>query len=113
MCSAFVSDAFLRSVPHTVPTHQPANGIIKEGGSGPWDYSESSAQSPFMGVPDSIGCGEKRKGDEWPQFKGLRYLTLFLSRGGCSSLEESAAGALSHDELRNSRMSLDKCLLDK
>ena len=43
----------------------------------------------------------------------LRYLTLFLSREEGGSLKESAAGTLTHDELRNSRMSLDKCLLDK
>lgn len=43
----------------------------------------------------------------------FKYLTLFLSREECDSLKESAAGTLSHDELRNSRMSLDKCLLDE
>ena len=43
----------------------------------------------------------------------LRYLTLLLSREEGGSLKESAASTLTHDELRNSRMSLDKCLLDK
>lgn len=56
-------------LPHRAVTHQPANGIIKERESGSWAFSESSAQSPFNVSPDSIGCGEKRKGDEWPKYK--------------------------------------------
>lgn len=48
-----------------------------------------------------------------PNARELRYLTLFLSREECGRLREWAAGTLSHGELRNSRMSLDKCLLDK
>ena len=36
-----------------------------------------------------------------------------LISGRRRQLRESAAGTLSPDELRNSRMSLDKCMLDK
>lgn len=66
-----------------------------------------------MRVPDSIGCGEKRKGDEWPQDRETQIPDFVLISARMCSLKESAAGTLSRDELRNSRMSLDKCLLDK
>jgi hypothetical protein len=59
-----------------------------------------------MGVLDSIGCGEKRKGDGWPRHKETQIPAFVLISG-----RRQHPGTWSHDELRNSRMSLDKWAL--
>lgn len=100
--------AFHMLGPHTAVTHQPANGIMKEKGWGPGLSQSRQLKAPLMCGPASPGCGEQRKVMDGP-VQGAQIPGFVLISG---TQKASAAGALSHGELRAARMSPDKCLLD-
>ena len=99
--------------PHVVLTHQPANGTKRER-IPVLGFLRVICSKPFYcEFLTRLGVERREKVMNGPETGETQIPDFVLISGRRRQLRESAAGTLSPDELRNSRMSLDKCLLDK